>query len=102
MKLTRRNLFGATAAAALASPKARAAMPANRFEGKDTPKICLITGDGGAAGGQEATAKRIKQLGVDHVIAAAGGPIPWTEAGLKQVLDGWKQYGLAVGNIMIS
>jgi mannonate dehydratase len=39
---------------------------------------------------------------VDHVIAAAGGPIPWTEAGLKQVLDGWKQYGLSVGNIMIS
>ncbi len=102
MKLTRRNLFGATAAAALASPEARAAMPAPRFEGKDTPKICLITGDGGAAGSQEATAKRIRQLGVEHVIAGIGGPIPWTEERLKEVLGGWKSNGLTVGNIMIS
>jgi mannonate dehydratase len=77
-------------------------MPAPRFEGKDTPKICLISGDGGAAGGQEATARRIRQLGVENVIAGGPGPIPWTEEGLKQVLDGWKSYGLAVGNIMIS
>jgi len=101
MKLTRRNLIGGAAGAALASPQARAAMPAPHFEGKDTPKICLITGDGGA-GAQEATAKRIKQLGVDHVIAGAGGGLPWTEERLKQVLDGWKAYGLTVGNIMIS
>ena len=74
MKLTRRNLIGAAAAGALASPQAaRAAMPPNHFEGKDTPKICLITGDGGGGTSQEATAQRIKQLGVQHVIGSAGG-----------------------------
>jgi mannonate dehydratase len=103
MKLTRRNLIQASAAAALVSPQpSRAAMPAPRFEGKDTPKICLITGDSGAAADQAAAAKRIQQLGVDHVIAAAGGGLPWTEERLKQVLDGWKAHGLTVGNIMIS
>jgi mannonate dehydratase len=103
MKLTRRNLIGAAAAGALASPQAaRAAMPPNHFEGKDTPKICLITGDGGGGSSQEATAQRIKQLGVQHVIGSAGGGLPWTEERLKQVLDGWKSYGLTVGNIMIA
>src|SRR5690348_8749330 len=102
MKLTRRDLMGA-AGAAMASPQTgRAAMPPNRFEGKDTPKICLISGDGGRNLADEAAAQRIKQLGVNYVIASAGGGLPWTEERLKAVLDGWKSYGLTVGNIMIS
>jgi len=45
------------------------------FEGKDTPKICMEAGAGGfgrggaPAGGDEEAARRIKQLGVNYVIA---------------------------------
>ena len=101
LKLSRRNLMQATAAAALATPAARAAMPAPRFESKDTPKICLISGDGSGLT-EEAAAKRIKQLGVNHVIAGAGGRLPWEEARLKEIIDRYKSWGLAVGNMMIS
>lgn len=89
-------------AAALAPvPQGRAAtMPAPRFEGPDTPQICLIAGDGDRAN-PEASARRIKQLGVNHVIGAAGR-IPWTEEQLKGILERYRGWGLAVGNIMIS
>jgi len=53
-----------------------------RFEGKDTPKICLEAALGGSPGNPAgsndeaaAAAQRIRQLGVDHVISG-GGPIP--------------------------
>ncbi len=99
-------------AAALAGPAAQrpahgATMPEPRFEGKDTPKICLEAGAGGfgrggaPGGGEEAAARRIKQLGVDHVIAG-GGQIPWDEARLKDTITRYQSYGLAVGNMMIS
>jgi mannonate dehydratase len=82
-------------------PQGRAAsMPAPRFEGPDTPKICLIAGDGDRAN-PEAAARRIRQLGVNHVMAAAGR-IPWTEEQLKEILERYRGWGLAVGNIMIS
>jgi mannonate dehydratase len=87
-------------AAAVPLPQAgAAAMPAPRFEGPDTPKICLIAGDG-AGSDAEASAKRIKQLGVNHAIAAAGR-IPWTEEQLRGILERYRGWGLAVGNIMI-
>ncbi len=108
MKLSRRTLMQTTAAAAFAVPSAPAAtMPEPRFEGKDTPKICLEAGAagfgrGGAPnGGEEEAARRIKQLGVDHVIAG-GGPIPWDETRLRETLTRYKSYGLEVGNMMIS
>jgi mannonate dehydratase len=83
-------------------PQGRAAtMPVPRFEGPDTPKICLISGDGGGGADAEAGAKRIKQLGVNHVITGAGR-IPWTEDDLKAILERYRGWGLAVGNIMIS
>lgn len=97
-----RRQFGMTvagAAAVTAAPQGRAAaMPAPKFEGPDTPKLCLIAGDGGRD--PEAAAKRIKQLGVDYVIAGAGR-IPWTEEQLKAILDRYRGWGLTVGNIMI-
>ncbi len=102
MRLTRRNLMQASAAALAAPQTSRAAMPPNRFEGKDTPKICLISGDGGRNLKDEAAAQRIKQLGVNYLIASAGGGLPWTEERLKAVMESWKSYGLTVGNIMIS
>jgi mannonate dehydratase len=126
IRLSRRHLIqtaGAAGAAALAAPRTRAAaMPPPRLEGKDTPKICLSTGDGGGGGGQgrggappaapaavpgipalgpqEAGARRIKQLGVNYVLAG-GPPIPWTEERLKALIDTQKGYGLTLANLMI-
>jgi len=77
-------------------------MPENKFEGKDTPKICLAMGDSGA--GQQdmkAQARRLRQLGVDHVLG--GGPrIPWEESRLKEQIAGLKENGITLGNLMIS
>jgi mannonate dehydratase len=108
MRLSRRKLIQTAGVAAIAAPAVRpATMPGPRFEGKDTPKICLEAGAGGfgrggaPAGSDEAAARRIKQLGVDHVISSLG-PIPWDEARLKDLLTHYESYGLAVGNIMIS
>ena len=90
------------------SPAAAAATPGRpRVEGKDTPKICLEAGLGGAAPGASAdeaaaaSARRIRQLGVDHVIS--GGPrIPWEESRLKEMMDRLKSNGLTLANLMIS
>jgi mannonate dehydratase len=81
-------------------------MPENKFEGKDTPKICLAIGDAGAGGysggatpAQE-QARRLRQLGVDHVLS--GGPrIPWEESTLKERIAGLKENGITLGNLMI-
>jgi mannonate dehydratase len=78
-----------------------------RFEGKDTPKICLEVGAGGAPAGMTgdeaaaASARRIRQLGVDHVLTG-GGRIPWEEARLREMMDRLKNNGLTLGNLMIS
>jgi mannonate dehydratase len=121
MKLSRRRLMQTAGIAAMATPTASAAgMPEPRFEGNTTPKICLGIGDGGGAvptaaapaaapgGGrgfnpanEEASAHRIKQLGVDYVLSG-GGRIPWDEAQLKAQMDRVKSYGLTLGNLMIA
>jgi len=69
-------------------------MPA---EGAGTPKICL--GFYGTA--DEAGMRRVKQIGVDHVLT--GGPkIPWTEADLRARIEPFTAGGLALSNMMIS
>ena len=115
MNISRRNLIQAAGIAAIASPAAPAAgtMPENKFEGKDTPKICLSLGDTGvpatpAAGAApspftqpQLQARRLRQLGVDHVLS--GGPrIPWEESRLKEMIGGLKENGITLGNLMIS
>ena len=84
---------------------AAAAMPAPKFEGKDTPKLCLAIGDGGGAAPPNATgigtagltpeaasARRLKQIGIDWVLS--GGPrIPWEESRLREQMDRLKGYG---------
>src|ERR1043166_2594553 len=129
MKFTRRTAMEVLGASALtplaATPAAAAQVPAPPKEGKDTPKIALGTGDGGGFGGGGgrggrvrgagvappdpntpapdplAGPKRIKQLGVNHVLG--GGPqVPWTEENLKNVMDRWKQVDITVGNLMIN
>jgi mannonate dehydratase len=101
---SRRTLIQSASLAALASPAAYAAdIPAPRPEGKDTPKICLEAGAGSLAAGtiDEAGLRKIKQLGVDHVLT--GGPkIPWDEAFLKDLMDRVKAAGLSLGNLMIA
>jgi mannonate dehydratase len=69
------------------------------------PKICLGAGDAGLglAPGviDEAAMRRVKQLGVDYVVA--GGPrIPWEEADVKSRIDRLKTGGLTLFNLMIS
>jgi mannonate dehydratase len=89
------------------SPSAPAAQGRPRFEGKDTPKICLEAGLGGASPGASpdeaaaAAARRIRQLGVDHVISG-GGRIPWEESRLREMMDRLKGNGLTLANLMIS
>jgi mannonate dehydratase len=62
-------------------------------EAKDTPKICL--GFGGPV--DEAGMRRLKQIGVDHVLT--GGPkIPWSEADIRARIDQFKAGGLVLWN----
>ena len=96
MKFSRRTALEVLGAGALTpagmTPLAAAQVPAAPKEGKDTPKIALGMGDGGGSfggggrGGAKANTpppdpamgpKRIKQLGVNHVLSG-GGAVPWT------------------------
>jgi mannonate dehydratase len=97
---SRRTLIQSAGFAALAQG---AALPAPKPEGKDTPKLCLEVGVGGLSAGtiDEAGCRRVKQLGVDHVLT--GGPrIPWDENQLKEMMDKLKAGGLTLGNLMIA
>ncbi len=79
-------------------------MPGPRHDDAENPKICLelVRGSLVAGGMDEAGARRVKQLGVNHVIAGSPGRIPWQENRLRELIDRLKGYGLEVGNIMIS
>ena len=67
-----------------------------------TPKICLEAGSHGLAAGNTTAAgmRRIRQLGVDHVLM--GGPrIPWSEEQIRSLVGGFQEGGLTLGNLMI-
>jgi mannonate dehydratase len=124
MILSRRRVMQAAGAMAVTRSAGFAAdaMPENRFEGEDTPKICLAIADGalgapatiapnpGTAPSTaavnlsvtplETAARRIKQLGVDWVLSD-GGPIPWEASRLKERMNLLRSYGLTLGNLMI-
>jgi hypothetical protein len=77
-KVSRRRLMQTAGVAALAPPlmnsdATAASMPENRFESKDTPKICLAIGDGGGAfvGGNHGT--QGAAAGTVAANAASGG-----------------------------
>src|SRR5690242_11824734 len=110
MKFSRRTameVLGAGALTPVGAMQMRAAqVPAPPKEGKDTPKIALGMGDAGATANSptpDATAgpRRIKQLGVNHVLGG-GGPVPWTEESLNATMGRWKTAGITVGNLMIN
>ena len=89
--LSRRSLFrtaGAAAASAALVPGPRAA------ETQDGPKITLMLADL-----EEATLRRVKQLGVDYVMM--GGPrIPWTEEAIRARMEPLKAHGMTLFNMM--
>src|ERR1035441_10088163 len=118
MKLSRRTAMEILGAIALTpaaeGPLAAAQVPAAPKQGADTPKIALSMSDGGGFGGggrggaAASTApdplagpRRIKQLGVDHVLGGVLGS-PWTEASLNAVLERYKTVDITVGNLMIN
>ena len=99
--MTRRTLLTATGALAAAGQTST-----SRSDAKGVPKICLgLDAAGGAFTGSqlsdEAGGRRIRQLGVDHVISGFGG-IPWDENRLKDLIDRLKAQGLTLGNVMIA
>src|SRR5437016_12147888 len=111
-KPSRRTILRAAGVAALAMPATSGASALSlsgtsgatarggpRFEGKDTPKICLEAALGGSldntAGANDqaaAAARRIRQLGVKHGVSG-GGPIPWEESRLQDMMGHLKTKG---------
>lgn len=103
MGMDRRGVLKAMGAAALVSSVPAGAAPAppkfSRMpsEGTGTPKICL----GFWATVDEPGMRRVKQIGVDHVLT--GGPkIPWDEAEIRARIEQFKAGGLTLCNMMIS
>jgi mannonate dehydratase len=82
--------------AAGVSPLLAAAVPWPPVEGADTPKICL----GVPLNLNEAGMRKIRQIGVTHVLSG-GGPIPWTEEYLRARIAHFKAGGLTLCNLMI-
>lgn len=65
--------------------------------GQNTPRICL----GGGQNLDEAGMRRLKQVGVDHLLM--GGPrIPWEEADIRSRIERFKAGGITLCNLMIS
>src|SRR5690348_13345897 len=97
--LSRRNVIKGMGATALAPALVRAASaPGMPGEGPSTPKICS------PIGGREITdaaIRRVKQIGVDHVLMG-GPPIPWKESDLAPMVEKLKAGGLSLGNMMIA
>jgi mannonate dehydratase len=104
MRISRRTAFQAVGASALAMQSLPGAQtPPAPKEGKSTPRIALGMGDGGTAGGDLVmAAKRVKQLGVNHVLSGGPALLPWTDKSLAGVLMPWKAAGVEVGNLMIN
>lgn len=95
--LSRRTMMKAAGVVSLAPPAALA-VPSKSWpivESADTPKLCL-----GYPAPTEAGMRRVKQLGVDHVLM--GGPrIPWEESQIRSQIEQFKTAGLTLYNMMI-
>jgi mannonate dehydratase len=101
--ISRRRLITGIGAAALAGPASSAAIGQSaqavqrQASGRDAPKICM----GISSRASDADMRRIKQLGVDHVLMS-GPAIPWAEPALRDIMDRFRAGGLTVCNMMIS
>jgi mannonate dehydratase len=95
--LPRRGFLHAAGAFAL-SPALAKSFPRDwpPAEGPGVPKICLGTG----ANASEKEMRRLRQIGVDHVLMG-GPPIPWKEGDLRALVERFRTGGLTVANLMI-
>ena len=94
----------AVGAAAILAPLVRGdGEPTLQEEGPDSPRICLEIGGGSLAAGMpdDAGMRRVKQLGVNHVLMG-GPPIPWSESQIRSLMDRLKSGRVTLGNLMIS
>jgi mannonate dehydratase len=104
-------MVGASALAPAAAPPLEAAqIPAPPKESAGTPKIAIAMADNGLPPGGRgvpppadptAGPRRVKQLGVEHVLGGFGG-VPWTEESLTRLMAPWKAEGISVDNLMIN
>jgi mannonate dehydratase len=65
-------------------------------DGPGRPRICL----GAPANPDDAQIRRLKQIGVSHVLMG-GPPAPWKEEDLKARMDRYKAGGVEIINMMI-
>jgi mannonate dehydratase len=95
--ISRRRMIQAVAATALSPAVMRGAgVPRPPDKSASAPQICL----GISSDADEAAMRRLKQIGVDHVLM--GGPrIPWQEAEVRARMDRFKAGGLTLCNMMI-
>src|SRR5689334_8185642 len=97
-RFSRRRMMQAAGAAAVpglaAPPQTRKGM---RSEGPDTPKLCMNIA---APALNDGAMRRIKQLGVDHVLMT-GPAIPWQEAEIRSRMERLKAGGLTLANMLI-
>ena len=100
---SRRKLIQAAGVAALPFPATAAATMSRRpNESADNPRSASKSVQALATGAlNQAGAHRVKQLGVDHVIAQYPVPIPWQGAPLRELIGRLKRHGLTLGNLMI-
>jgi mannonate dehydratase len=65
-------------------------------EGPDTPKLILTCPTNATA----EYMRMLKQIGIDYILM--GGPaLPWTESGLRTIMDRFRTEGLTVFNMML-
>ena len=77
-----------------APPASRAWPPA---EGPGVPKLCLGVG----ADTDEKEMRRIRQIGVEHVLMGGPTVVPWKEEDLRALVSRFEAGGLSVANLMI-
>ena len=101
--ISRRRLITGIGATALAGSATSASGGRNvqaerrQASGRDAPKICM----GMSSRASDSDMRRIKQLGVDHVLMS-GPAIPWEESALRSIMERLRAGGLTVCNMMIS
>ena len=68
-------------------------------EGPNTPKLILTC----PLNATPEYMRKLKQIGIDHVLIQwqDGLPLPWTESGIRKVMDRFKAEGLTVFNMML-
>jgi mannonate dehydratase len=102
--LSRRKMIQAVGVTTLLAPFSNGkSVPELASEGSNTPKISMEMGASrlSAGGLDEAGMRRVKQLGVHHVLMG-GLRIPWEEREIKSIMDRLKSGGLTLGNMMIA